>query len=460
MRLGIRSAVTLCCVRGRFLATAALVPCCVFAQLTTGLVDGTLRDTGGRPVADFPILVSGAAGFRSVIHSNSDGGFALLLPYGQYRFSKEGAPFSGATRFVAPLQTTRLVLVMDASGEIRAEQSAIPSGIWNDTTAGRRYPEAFSLAGLLLNRDPASVTEPLDFTGLTDNRLAIASQRGFSWTDVQYKVMGMDATDSYQPGRSVIFPDTQALDEVVVRSAFAQTTSSSDGSEVGLFLAGPRELASWHGALSTANTGAALASGNLPPPASRGLVQQVDRFGWYTRDGLEVGGPVTKWADFFASGSGQWASQTEPLAAPGTNQQSRLLFGNARGQVRAGARDRFDALYSGSRIDLSDGGVPAGLQALTGNRMAPSYVLPGGFAGEAEVDHLDFLQAGWTQPGCRRRARWRSATGIQPLIWIQKQPRPVRAARNYWEAKSPERRHWRIWRSARGRRLKAYGRGS
>ena len=61
-------------------------------------------------------------------------------------------------------------------------------------------------------------------------------------------------------------PDVQALDEVVVRSAFAQTASSSDGTEVGLFLAEPG--ASWHGALSTANTGAALSSTNLPPPAA------------------------------------------------------------------------------------------------------------------------------------------------------------------------------------------------
>jgi len=33
---------------------------------------------------------------------------------------------------------------------------------------------------------------------------------------------------------------------------------------------------------------------------------------------------------------------------------------------------------------------------LSGNRLAPSYVLPGGLPGEAEVDHLDLVQAGWT----------------------------------------------------------------
>ena len=76
-------------------------------------------------------------------------------------------------------------------------------------------------------------------------------------------------------------------------------------------------------------------------------------------------------------------------------QQSRLLFANTRGRLRATDKDQIDALYSGSRVDLSDGGVPSGVEALVGNRLAPSFVLPGGFPGQPETDHLDFLQVGW-----------------------------------------------------------------
>jgi hypothetical protein len=111
---------------------------------------------------------------------------------------------------------------------------------------------------------------------------------------------------------------------------------------------------------------------------------------------VEAGGPVTKRADVYASAAGQWMSQTEPLAAPGSEQHSRMLFGNARGRVRASDRDQFEGLYSGSRINLSDGGIPAALEAVNGDRMAPSFVRPGGFPGQGEVDHLDFVQAGWT----------------------------------------------------------------
>ena len=405
VRLGTQSAGSLFCgsslglpeVRlGALLATLVFVHGALLAQLNTGTIEGTLRDMAGHSLPGSTIVVEGATGFRAVIRTNPNGGFAITLPYGRYRLSGEVQHGGGSSAlvFVAPLQNVRIDFVAEATGAIRAQTASRTSGDWTDVTSGRMYPEAFSSQGILLSREPSSVTEPLDFTGLSDNRLAIESQRGFSWTDTQYKLNGMDATDSYQPGLPVILPDVQALDEVVVRSAFAQTTSLSFGSEVSVFLSQPGT--SWHAAFSTANTGAALSSTNFPEPASRGLVQQSDQFRWFTRDRLEIGGPLTKWADFYASGSGQWASQTEPLATLGTDQRSRLLFGNARGQVRAGDKDRFDALYSGSRIDLSDGGIPAGLEALTGNRMAPSFVLPGGFPGQPETDHLDFLQVGWT----------------------------------------------------------------
>ncbi len=276
------------------------------AQLTSGAIQGTLRDPDGRPVAGAPVLITGGAGFRTVVHSNSNGEFVMTLPYGRYRLSvgiQFGGQSSGATIFVAPLETERLDLVIDASGAIRGvrpAQAGTP-GMWTDATRTLLYPEAFSLPGLLLSREPSSVTEPLDFAGLSDNRLAVESQRGFSWTDTQYKLQGMDATDSYQPGLPAVLPDVQALDEVLVCGVFAQTASSSAGTEVGLFLASPG--ASWHGELSTAYAGAALSSTNLPPPASRGLVQQADQFRWFTRNRLEIGGPLTRWADIYASGS-------------------------------------------------------------------------------------------------------------------------------------------------------------
>jgi hypothetical protein len=347
--------------------------------LTTGIVEG--HALGGQAIE-----VTGGAGYHTTIHADSQGAFTLTLPYGRYRFS-------GVSVYVAPLETTRVDLAEATSQPLPA------AGLWADATRAQTYPEAVSAQGVLLSREPASVTEPLDFLGLSDYRLALESQRASSWTNTQFNLQGMDTTDSYQPGIPVILPNIEAMDEMVVRSAFAGTTSAIPGTEVGFFLAEPG--ASWHGALSSMDTGSGLASSNLPPPADRGLVQQSERFDWFTRDSLEVGGPLTKWADLFASAAGQWSGQTVPLAAPGSEQRSRELFANTRGRVRASDRDQLEAEYVGSRVDLSDWGQPSGFEALSGNRLAPSYVLPGGLPGEAEVDHLDLIQTGWTHQASR-----------------------------------------------------------
>src|SRR5580700_8156397 len=78
--LGIRSAASPCSSSSRclpdirrlrlLLAAVAFGPGVLPAQLTTGAIEGILRATDGRPLAGAPILVTGGAGFRTVIHSN------------------------------------------------------------------------------------------------------------------------------------------------------------------------------------------------------------------------------------------------------------------------------------------------------------------------------------------------------------------------------------------------------
>jgi hypothetical protein len=373
-----------------FLLLAAVFPLFLHAQLTTGVVEGAVRDPDGRAKAGAQIVITGSLQFRAVMQTGADGAFTVVLPYGEYRF---GVGASGVSLVVRPLETTHLDLLIDASGVLREEVRGRSPGVWSAAARDRSFSEATTLQGLLLNREPASVTEPLDFTGLNDNRVGLESQRGYSWTDTQYKLFGMDATDSYQPGRPVIVPDVEAVD-VVARSDFAQTASSSYGTEVGIFLVQPG--VSWHGTLATEDTGGFFSSSNLPPPDDRGMVQQADRFRWLTRDSIQAGGPITKWADLFVMGTAQWSLQTVPLASPGNNQRSRLLWGDLRSRIRAGARDQFDALYSGSRINLNNWAMPDDLDALVGRRMSPPFDLPGGFDGQTSVSHFDFLQAGWT----------------------------------------------------------------
>jgi hypothetical protein len=393
--LGTRSAGSWFCVNSSLLLLAAWLGCGgLRAQLTLGRVEGAVRTSAGSAVPAAGVVIEGG-GLRLLKHTDGNGRFALALPYGQYRISLEGDRKSGAPVDIAPLGTVRVTVVVTPGAPVRIEiATAAEPGVWTGDFGARVYPEGFSLGSALFAREPGTVTEPLDFAGLADNRLGVISQRGFSWTDTAIQFNGLDAGDDYQPGSPQILPDGDAVAATVVRSAFGLTPSTAFGAEIGLFPAQAGD--SWHAAISSAGTAGALASNNLPPAAGRGAITQSEQYDWFTRDHAELGGPLSRWADVFVSGSGLWAAQAAPLATPGTNQNSRLLFGNALGHIRAGAHDRFDALYSGSRIDLAGWGEPAGMEALAARRLSPEFLLPDGVAGLNETDHLDFVQAGWT----------------------------------------------------------------
>ena len=123
--------------RGFTLAAFALLPGIVCAQLTTGLIEGVLRDAGGKPLAGALILVTGGAGLRSTIYTDSHGEFAVVLPYGRYRFIT--IPEHGAVEvLVTALETTRLTLALDASEtmHVQTAPSGTP-GAWIDVTVPR-----------------------------------------------------------------------------------------------------------------------------------------------------------------------------------------------------------------------------------------------------------------------------------------------------------------------------------
>ncbi|HEX4771635.1 MAG TPA: TonB-dependent receptor [Bryobacteraceae bacterium] len=362
---------------------------------------GTVVNGNGLPVSGVTVRLTGhPTTFRAQVSTNARGEFQFVLPYGDYEISAESVPT--VPLHVYALRVTYLSLVIgsvstgSAATNYRSSEALHAFESWRVTSSSADiYPNSYSLAGLLLSREPAAVTQPLDFTGLNNMRLALEAPRAFTWTGTLYQLQGMNATDPYQPGRSLLLQDLCSIDEIAVDNGVAAGTSAAFGSTVNIFSA--QAGASWHGSLFTADTGSAFASDNLPSSATRNDLQQTQRFLWFTRDNLQVGGPIGKRADIYASGTGQWSSQTIPVARPGQDQMSRLLFGNVRGRIQATPKDHIDFQFTGLRINLSDWGEPTGIEALLARRAAPSFDTSFGFSGLGETNHLDFLQTGWTR---------------------------------------------------------------
>src|SRR6185312_14493488 len=99
----------------------------LFAQLTTGVMEGTIRGYNNRPV-----IIQGAPGFREEAQTSSDGIFSLVLPYGKYQLSLANS--SSVTIFIVPLETTHIHLLLDSSGALHASYENTTAGIWSDRT--------------------------------------------------------------------------------------------------------------------------------------------------------------------------------------------------------------------------------------------------------------------------------------------------------------------------------------
>lgn len=357
---------------------------------TAGTIEGLVVDEFSHPIVGAVVEIQGRpARFRISLRSDERGRFSAVVPYGSYVVTARSAHSKTSIN----IQT-----VPEKVAEIRLE---IPTGTRvsgsNLRTDNAQHALAgpFNAYGFISMLDPGWVTQPVNFTGLSDSVLSLQSQNAFTWTGTVYRLQGMDATDPYQPGFPILLGDTEALAELSEPGLENDSLTDAFASQVDLYA--KQAGGGWHGHVSSTSTGSPLASDNLPSPSTRGILQQSEHFKWFTHDNVQVGGPLTSRADIFVSGTGQWNSRTIPVAAPGQDQNSRALFGNVRGRFQLTARDELDGQYSGSRVNNSNWSQPAALEEWVGWRMMPTLDLPPyGMNGLAEVDRLNSIQAGWT----------------------------------------------------------------
>lgn len=245
----------------------------------------------------------------------------------------------------------------------------------------RRLPHGFALWELLEKLEVVGSAEPRSFGGLGAGRLPFYAAEASSWTETRYRLNHLDVSDVYQSGRPLFLLDVEVLEKLRVSAASVSAVVRTGEPD-------------WRGRLSSAFTGSGLASDNLTSRALRAGLLRSESFRWYTRHRVELAGRVGARADLLLSGAGQWSSQTVPRDPQGRRLNTRVLIGTAASRIRLSRQDRLRAAFTGSRIDLSGYGLPAGFEALAARRMAPPLEP---HPDQREENHLDSVQGSWTR---------------------------------------------------------------
>ena len=260
-------------------------------------------------------------------------------------------------------------------------------------------PTSASSSLLLLSCIPALVSEPLDLAGFHSARPPLLSLRGLSWTGLSFSAAGVNLTDPYQPGRALTLP-LPSTTEANVRQLPDDPSLAAPVAEIRYSL--PKPSSAWRTRLDLTGTSGALSASNLPPPLTRGLLQQSERFHWLAYSGITASGPLSRTADLTVSAAGRWSSQTVPQAAPGKDLSTRVIPLSARLGLQLTPQDRLSFHSGASHHRLSDFGLPAGIEALLARRMSPDYLLPTwGFSGLPELDRFSSARAAWNRSTAR-----------------------------------------------------------
>jgi hypothetical protein len=123
-------------------------------------------------------------GFHLVSETGRGGSFSAVLPYGQYAVRAPALAATCRVR-VRPLAVVRC--------DLHAGEDWSTGSI--ELSAGDLNAEQY-----LLQQIPGAFSYPLDFANLGAIRLPLVSGESVSWTATRFRLNGLDATDSYQPG--------------------------------------------------------------------------------------------------------------------------------------------------------------------------------------------------------------------------------------------------------------------
>jgi hypothetical protein len=274
----------------------ALVPGQARAQRATTSLDLALRRDDGGPVAGAEVrLASGVVGRRGTTDERGrvffphlgSGAYRLSVSAPGFRPESDRFDLGGATAYALDL----VLCAHPCEVVSAARQPRIVSfdkvTRFDEQDLGQipRPADPWSMA-----RDvPGVVVDRVNVGGSDSALQSLLVAGGDPGTGSSWTLDGVDVTDPAAIGSTLVFPDTVAMTEVVVRTGATDVRVRTPGVQMDLFLRGPTDR--WRARAHVRDAPDALQSHNLPAAlADRPFLR--NRTDHVVEMGAEAGGPL------------------------------------------------------------------------------------------------------------------------------------------------------------------------
>jgi len=294
----------------RRLAQVALVALClglsalpVSAQVFTGRIDVTVKDSTGAVLPGVTVDLSGTANASTVTDSRGEARFLNLAP-GKYMvlaklsgfsdYKNENVPVGAGS--VVPLTVTLAVGGVTASVDVRPPDTPVIETKRQVVSTNVSLDELQNIPTsrdpwVILQTVPGVVVDRVNVGGAESGQQSNYTAKGAAQGDNTWNIDGIAITDMAALGSSPTYYDFDMFQEMQVTTGGADPANPTPGVQLNFVLKSGTNA--WRGSTRFYFETNGMQSENVDP-ALAGQLLNYNRMEYYRDYGFEVGGPVAK----------------------------------------------------------------------------------------------------------------------------------------------------------------------
>ncbi|MFQ5724656.1 MAG: carboxypeptidase-like regulatory domain-containing protein, partial [Terriglobia bacterium] len=328
-----------------------LSPLCALGQ--SGTLAGRVTRAGAAVVGAQVRLESEAGRVYRAL-SDRSGRYAVVgLRPGSYRVEVDFGQWTAAVEGVQVEATGRAELDFDLGPPWVLQPARVQFDL-SSPDYGTRYgdfqrhelPLPRNLWRVLENLDPSVVADRFDVGGIWTGRPALIATHGSSWQETSYFFEGVDLTDPLEPGKPMLYPDYDALNELQVSTAAHDLPARAPGAAV--YLSSHEGSDTWRGRLFFSFQGQGLQADNRDADLEALGFGRPWEFQNFSEFNLRGGGPLTRdWKLYFSLGTQQLSFRVPAFDA---TPSARVFSGLLRLDYDPDPRTHLVLLWSGQNL--------------------------------------------------------------------------------------------------------------